>query len=151
MAFTRSAFFVGIQQDTQKQAAVADDMNEVLKIRNFQILTFMSGNLPFKRHLPGYDSVLTTVGDTKGKDGRGSDRALQDASLFGCADSDREEGEREVGLVTCRPLVIAIDGNIGVGKTTLCSKLAGLGVSVYKETSNQEFLHLFYSDPVKGL
>jgi len=47
--------------------------------------------------------------------------------------------------------VIAFEGNIGVGKSTLSRKLQEFMLKrcdVYKEQSNEAFLSLFYSDPV---
>jgi len=48
--------------------------------------------------------------------------------------------------------VIAFEGNIGAGKSTICSKLKAIEptrCSVYKEQGNEHFLKLFYSDPPK--
>jgi deoxyadenosine/deoxycytidine kinase len=47
--------------------------------------------------------------------------------------------------------VIALEGDIGVGKSTLCSKFKALfpqKVAVYREQTNELFLRLFYSNPV---
>jgi len=46
--------------------------------------------------------------------------------------------------------VVALEGNIGVGKSTLCAKFKTVfpaKCSVYKEKANEKFLQLFYSDP----
>lgn len=46
--------------------------------------------------------------------------------------------------------VIALEGLIGIGKSTLCNKLTQLypdEVDVYREETNEKFLQLFYSDP----
>lgn len=46
--------------------------------------------------------------------------------------------------------VIALEGLIGIGKSTLCNKLLQLypdNVDVYREETNEKFLQLFYSDP----
>lgn len=46
--------------------------------------------------------------------------------------------------------VIALEGNIGVGKSTVCQKFKMLNptnCSVYKEQGNEKFLNLFYSNP----
>jgi deoxyadenosine/deoxycytidine kinase len=46
--------------------------------------------------------------------------------------------------------IIALEGQIGVGKSTLCSKLkvASTNITVYEEQTNELFLKLFYSNPV---
>lgn len=49
-------------------------------------------------------------------------------------------------------LKIALEGLIGVGKTTLCNKLISEipnECDVYRETVNEKFLELFYSNPVR--
>ena len=46
--------------------------------------------------------------------------------------------------------VVALEGLIGIGKSTLCNKLLQLypdEVDVYREETNEKFLQLFYSDP----
>eukprot|EP01125_Pyxidicula_operculata_P019583 TRINITY_DN710_c0_g1_i2.p2 TRINITY_DN710_c0_g1~~TRINITY_DN710_c0_g1_i2.p2 ORF type:complete len:385 (+),score=69.95 TRINITY_DN710_c0_g1_i2:1410-2564(+) len=46
--------------------------------------------------------------------------------------------------------VIAFEGNIGAGKSTLCGKFKTLyptNCGVYKEQGNEKFLQLFYSNP----
>jgi len=46
--------------------------------------------------------------------------------------------------------VIALEGNIGVGKSTLSAKFKTIfptKCSIYKEKGNEKFLELFYSDP----
>jgi len=48
--------------------------------------------------------------------------------------------------------VIAFEGNIGAGKSTLCSKFKQVHpdkCSLYKEMGNEKFLQLFYSNPAK--
>jgi deoxyadenosine/deoxycytidine kinase len=47
--------------------------------------------------------------------------------------------------------VVALEGQIGVGKSTLCGKIKELfssDVAIYKEQTNELFLKLFYSNPV---
>ena len=49
--------------------------------------------------------------------------------------------------------VIALEGQIGVGKSTLCGKIKELfssDVAIYKEQTNELFLKLFYSNPVRN-
>lgn len=46
--------------------------------------------------------------------------------------------------------VVALEGLIGIGKSTLCNKLLSIypdEVDVYREETNEKFLQLFYSDP----
>jgi deoxyadenosine/deoxycytidine kinase len=46
--------------------------------------------------------------------------------------------------------VVALEGLIGIGKSTLCNKLTQLypdSVDVYREETNEKFLQLFYGDP----
>lgn len=48
--------------------------------------------------------------------------------------------------------VIALEGLIGIGKSTLCNKLKSLyprHFEIYREETNEKFLKLFYSDPKK--
>jgi len=48
--------------------------------------------------------------------------------------------------------VVAFEGNIGVGKSTLCGKLESLfhaECALYKEQGSEAFLRLFYADPAK--
>jgi len=48
--------------------------------------------------------------------------------------------------------VIALEGNIGAGKSTICASFKRLEpsrCSVYKEKGNEQFLNLFYKDPAK--
>jgi deoxyadenosine/deoxycytidine kinase len=55
----------------------------------------------------------------------------------------------------CRAMtrkVVALEGQIGVGKSTLCGKIKELfssDVAIYKEQTNELFLKLFYSNPAK--
>lgn len=47
--------------------------------------------------------------------------------------------------------VVALEGNIGAGKSTLCGKVKRMypdKCSLYKEQGNEKFLKLFYSNPV---
>jgi deoxyadenosine/deoxycytidine kinase len=47
--------------------------------------------------------------------------------------------------------VIAFEGDIGVGKSTLCNKLKTQfpqSVAIYREQTNELFLQLFYSNAV---
>jgi deoxyadenosine/deoxycytidine kinase len=65
-------------------------------------------------------------------------KAMHDASHIKYASSD------DPGAV------IALEGLIGIGKSTLCNKLLQLypeEVDVYREETNEKFLQLFYSDP----
>jgi len=51
-----------------------------------------------------------------------------------------------------RSRVIALEGEIGIGKSTLCSKLENSFPSkcfTYKENTNEQFLQLFYGDTSK--
>lgn len=46
--------------------------------------------------------------------------------------------------------VVALEGLIGIGKSTLCNKLLQIypdEIDVYREETNEKFLQLFYSDP----
>ena len=45
--------------------------------------------------------------------------------------------------------VVCIEGNIGVGKTTLCTHLAHAGLTVYYEHVHPQLLELFYTEPAK--
>lgn len=50
--------------------------------------------------------------------------------------------------------VVAFEGNIGAGKSTLCGKFKAIypdKCSLYKEQGNEKFLRLFYSNPVRLL
>lgn len=49
--------------------------------------------------------------------------------------------------------VVAFEGNIGAGKSTLCGKFKSIypdKCSLYKEQGNEKFLRLFYSNPVRS-
>lgn len=49
-----------------------------------------------------------------------------------------------------KALVLALEGLIGVGKSTLCSKLDEvIDTEVFNEPVNEKFLRLFYNDPKK--
>eukprot|EP01114_Cavostelium_apophysatum_P024220 TRINITY_DN941_c0_g1_i2.p1 TRINITY_DN941_c0_g1~~TRINITY_DN941_c0_g1_i2.p1 ORF type:complete len:455 (+),score=146.94 TRINITY_DN941_c0_g1_i2:428-1792(+) len=65
-----------------------------------------------------------------------------------------EPGPSSAGESTDMPRskVIALEGQIGAGKSTLCNKLERSmpdECAAYKEQTNEHFLKLFYSDPKK--
>ena len=99
---------------------------------------------PAKRSKLARSYSSTSVGSSSHTGSSSQSSAASKATLKHDSSHIRYASSEDPGAV------IALEGLIGIGKSTLCNKLTQLypdEVDVYREETNEKFLQLFYSDP----